>query len=98
MAELGNMNRPLDMIVYQKGGKDYILLNNSARGVMKITTENIDKIDAITKPVKGTAGLTYETIKDLKGVEQLDRLNKDQAVLLVKTGSGALNLQTVPLP
>jgi hypothetical protein len=98
VAELGNMNKPLDMIVYQKGGKDYILLNNSARGVMKITTENIDKIDAITKPVKGTAGLTYETIKELKGVEQLDRLNKDQAVLLVKTGSGALNLQTIPLP
>ncbi len=98
VAELGNMNRPLDMIVYQKNGKDYILLNNSARGIMKITTENIDKIDAITKPVKGTAGLTYETIKELQGVQQLDRLNKDQVVLLVKTGSGALNLQTVPLP
>ncbi len=25
IAELGNRNRPLDMIVYQKDGKDYVL-------------------------------------------------------------------------
>ncbi len=31
VAELGNMNRPLDMIVYQKDGKDFLLMANSAR-------------------------------------------------------------------
>ena len=36
IAELGNRNRPLDMIVYQKDGKDYLLMTNSSRGVMKI--------------------------------------------------------------
>ena len=46
IAELGNMNRPLDMIVYTKDGKDYILMANSARGVMKIPTEGIDKVEA----------------------------------------------------
>src|SRR5439155_4060940 len=35
IAELGNRNRPLDMIVYQKDGKDYILMANSSRGLMK---------------------------------------------------------------
>jgi hypothetical protein len=99
VAELGNRNRPLDMIIYQKAGKDYILLNNSSRGVMKITTENIDKIEGISKPVKTEkAGLTYETISALKGVEQLDKLDQQQALLLVRSGSGALNLQTLPLP
>src|SRR5262249_40430527 len=39
IAELGNRNNPLDMVVYQKGGKDYLLLANSSRGVMKITTD-----------------------------------------------------------
>ena len=39
IAELGNRNRPLDMIVYQKDGKDYLLMANSSRGVMKIPTE-----------------------------------------------------------
>ena len=37
IAELGNRNRPLDMIVYQKDGKDYLLMTNNSRGVMKIT-------------------------------------------------------------
>ncbi len=49
IAELGNMNKPLDMFVYEKGGKNYILMANSKRGVMKITTEGIDKIEAITQ-------------------------------------------------
>jgi len=41
VAELGNRNRPIDMIVYQKGGKDYLLLANSSRGVMKINADEI---------------------------------------------------------
>jgi len=36
VAELGNGNRPLDMIVYTKGGKDYLLMANNKRGVMKV--------------------------------------------------------------
>jgi len=97
IAELGNRNRPLDMVVYQKNGKDYILMANSSRGVMKITTEGIGKIDAITKKIDDKAGLTYETIESLKGVEHLDRLGNEHAVLLMKTNSG-LNLDTIPLP
>src|SRR5262249_48248873 len=68
VGELGNMNRPLDMIVYQKGGKDYLLLANSARGMMKISTENIDKIEGITTRQKKAAGLPYETVASIKGV------------------------------
>lgn len=100
IAELGNRNRPLDMIVYEKDGKNYILIANNNRGVMKVTTEGIDKIDGITAPVKGggTAGLKYETIDSLKGVEQLDKLDKEHALVLIRTGSGELNLETVALP
>jgi len=100
IAELGNRNRPLDMFVYRKGGKDFILLANSSRGMMKITTENIGKIEGITKRIGGggTAGLTYQTIEEIKGVEQLDRLNEENAVVLVRSGSGAANLQIVALP
>ena len=38
IAELGNRNRPLDMIVYEKEGKSYVLMANSARGVMKVSS------------------------------------------------------------
>src|SRR5262245_19467534 len=65
VAELGNRNRPIDMIVYQKGGKDYLLLANSSRGIMKISTDQIEKADSITTPVSGGGkkGQPYETIE-----------------------------------
>jgi hypothetical protein len=68
--------------------------------MMKITTDEVGSIEGITEKIgRGRkAGLTYETIEDLKGVEQLDRLNQDNAVVLVRADSGSANLQTVPLP
>ena len=99
IAELGNRNRPLDMIVYNKGGKDYLLIANNSRGVMKVTTDHIDNIAAIEKKVSSeTAGLTYESIKDLKGVEQLAKVDNGHAIILVKTDAGSYNLQTIDLP
>jgi hypothetical protein len=100
IAELGNRNRPLDMIVYEKDGKDYLLMANSSRGVMKVDVQKIDETHGITDHIKGggTAGLPYDTIKDLKGVVQLDKLDKDHALLLVQSDSGALNLEAVQLP
>jgi hypothetical protein len=99
VAELGNMNVPLDIVAYEKDGKNYLLIANNKRGVMKVNTESIEKQAGITEQVKGggTAGLKYDTIGELKGVEQLDKLGDKQAVLLVRTDSG-LNLQTIALP
>jgi hypothetical protein len=97
IAELGNRNRPLDMIVYEKGGKEYILMANSARGVMKIPTDGLDKAAGITKRVPDKAGVGYETIDNLKNVQRLTKLDKDNALILVSS-DGHLNLETVPLP
>ena len=52
VAELGNGNRPLDMIVYQKGGKDFLLMANSKRGVMKVSLDGVAKAEPITTPIK----------------------------------------------
>src|SRR4051812_26775565 len=82
VAELGNRNRPIDMIVYQKDGKDYLLMANSSRGVMKIATDQIENTSAIQSPVSDKQGLPYETIKDWTGIEQLDRLDDSRAVVL----------------
>lgn len=100
IAELGNRNRPLDMIVYEKGGKDYLLLANSSRGVMKIDASQIESSDSISTPVKdgGTKGVGYETIESWKGIEQLDRLDASHAAVLRKADAGAINLESLPLP
>jgi len=98
VAELGNMNRPLSMIVYNKGGKDYVLMSNSARGMMKIGLDGVDKIEGITSKISKTAGLKYDTINELKGVQKLDAYDKDHAVVLVQQAGGKLDLQTIELP
>ncbi len=100
VAELGNRNQPLDMIVYEKDGKQFLLLANSSRGVMKITTDTLDKQEPLTEAVRdgNTAGIKYDTVADLKDVVQLDKLDDKNAIVLVgKPGSG-FALQTVALP
>jgi len=100
IAELGNRNRPLDMIVYNKDGKDYLLLANSARGIMKINTDGIEAAGSIEEPVRdgGTKGQSYETIKEWTGVEHLDKLDEKNAVVIRKAEGGPVTLESLPLP
>lgn len=98
LAELGNRNRPLDMFVYQKDGKDFLLLSNTARGVMKISTEDVEREEGITERIQGKAGQAYDTIESLQGVEQMDKLNAKHAALIARGDNGSLNLQTIELP
>jgi hypothetical protein len=97
IAELGNRNRPLDMIVYSKGGANYILMNNSSRGVMKIKGDNLEGYEAITKQTDIT-GVPYETLADLKGVDHLSRLDDGHALILVKQANGSMDLKPLALP
>jgi hypothetical protein len=97
VAELGNRNTPLDMVVYNKGGKDYLLMINDSRGVMKIDLSKVGTIDGITAKVNNKAGLPYETIDAMKGVVQMSKLDAGHAVILTKAGN-AFNLDTIELP
>ena len=96
IAELGNRNKPIDMIVYAKGGKHYILMANSSRGVMKLTADNLETYQPITKQTE-TSGVPYETIAGLKGVQHLDKYDDANALVLMGD-AGSLDLRTVPLP
>ncbi len=97
VAELGNQNKPLDVFPYTKDKKTYLLMANSKRGVMKVSLENIDKVESIVARVNGTAGLKYETIDALKGVEQIDKMGDKHAVLLIK-GAEGYEVKTIELP
>lgn len=96
IAELGNRNRPLDMIAYNKDGNEYILMANSSRGVMKLKAAGLDKYESITAQTD-IRGVPYETIASLKGVQQLDKLDEGHALIVVDDG-GSLDLRTVALP
>ena len=99
VAELGNRNRPLDMISYSTKEGEFLLLSNSARGVMKIETKGLGQNSGLTERVSGggKAGQAYSTVESLNGVVQMDKLNDGHAVVLLEQ-NGKLNLKTVVLP
>jgi hypothetical protein len=98
LAELGNRNTPLDMFIYSKDGKDYVLMANDRRGVMKISTDDLGRSEGITERVPDKAGQEFTTIEELKNVVHLDRLNEENAVVLVQDQDGNSKLQTIALP
>jgi hypothetical protein len=98
IAELGAGNRPLDMLLYKKDGREFLLMSNNSRGVMKIPTANFGAAAPITARVTSeTAGIAYETIASMKGVEQMDMLDAQRSIVLTRA-NGALNLSAVALP
>lgn len=100
IAELGNRNRPLDMIVYEKDGQSYLLITNSARGVMKMKTSTIANQAEVTDKVDGggTAGLPFEKVESLTGIVQLAKLNDQFGIILSETDNQSLKLTTIQLP
>ena len=90
VAELGNMNRPLDMILYKKDGKDFLLMSNNSRGVMKISAAEIATAAPITTPVETpTGGVGYQTVASMQGIEQLDLLDAQNSIVIARTNGGA---------
>jgi hypothetical protein len=98
IAEFGAGNQPLDMILYKKGGQDFILMSNSRHGVLKISTAPFASAAAITTPVKGTGGVAFERIATMTGVEQLDLLDAERTIVITLGQDGRRNLSAVILP
>jgi hypothetical protein len=95
IAELGNRNRPLDMIIYTKAGRNYLMMANSSRGVMKMSADGLDSYESITAQTE-KAGVPYETISALTGVQQLAKVDDNTAVIIAGDGA-SLDLRTIPL-
>jgi hypothetical protein len=97
IANLGEGNRPIDMISYTKDGNRYFLMANSSLGVTKLSADNLGHLRAITTPTEGPAGIHIERIRSLQGVEHLTKLDDSTALLLVVDGNGK-DLRTMALP
>ena len=116
MIELGSGNRPLDMFVYQKGGKSYVLANTFRfhhkrrafgpspywtvkfeqgllSGAQQINETAIRRLKGNYQPATDRIQL----VADYHGVVQMDRLNRDRAVVL-RDGDDGMSLDVLPLP
>jgi hypothetical protein len=99
IADLGAGNQPLDMVPYKKDGHDYILIANSAFGVVKLKADNLEKYPAISEPtVTDVAGVPYDKIGSLTNVRHIARMDDSNVLLLVRPGTGPVNLTTIALP
>jgi hypothetical protein len=110
IADLGMGNQPLDMVPYKKDGHNYILIANSALGVLKLKADNLESYPAIAEPTQtNVAGVPYDKISNLTNVEHLAQI--DDSNVLVVTGKpgagpaynpgpsvGPINLTTIALP
>jgi len=99
LAELGGGNRPQDMIAFERDGKRFVLIANSNRGVMRMSASDIDRsqplVTAATRdnPIAGTPYVPLP----IQGVMQLDLLNPDTIVMVVRNiEDGSVNLESAP--
>jgi hypothetical protein len=98
IGEFGAGSRPIDMILYKKDGKDFLLMSNTNRGVMKIPTAGFATAAPITTPVTSeTGGVPFEKVAAMTGVVQLDLLDATHSIVLTGNNS-AVNLRAVELP
>lgn len=99
VAELGSGNSPLDMISFEKEGKQFFLMSNSNRPVMRIKYDNIANYkDSMTEAVEEFAvaeGVAYDNLP-MVNVLQMDNLNQETVVYLQRTSNGDLVLRSRP--
>ena len=97
VAELGGGNRPIDMIRYEKEGKEWILVANNNRTLMRLDPQEIARAPEMTTPVTQAfqpAGVGYLPVAST-GVMQIEDFGPEHiAVMQRDTESGAVNIVT----
>ncbi len=93
VAELGNTNQPLDMVSFLQDGQEYLLVANSAHGLVKIACREIDGQPPLTEP-KQPVGVPRET-KDLQGIRRLANLGASHVLVLQSDNAARQHLRSL---
>ena len=93
VAELGAVNQPLDMVSFVQDGEEYLLVANSAHGLVKIACRDIDSQPALTEPQQ-PVGVPRET-KDLQGIRRLANLGATHVLVLQSDDEGRQHLRSL---
>lgn len=99
IAELGFGNIPTDIVAYEKGGEDYVLMVNNRRGTMKFKGSDIvaaQKGEGITTAVEARTGVEDHTVPIGHLAQIADFDARHIAVLGRSMDNGSLYLRTVP--
>jgi hypothetical protein len=93
VAELGAMNQPIDMVSFEHGGEEHLLVANSTHGLIKIACRDIDDQPALTEP-QGPIGVPRE-VEDLQGITRLANLNGSFVLALQSDRDGGQHLRSL---
>jgi hypothetical protein len=93
VAELGAVNQPLDMVSYRYDGAEYLLVANSAHGLVKIACADIDVQTPLTEPTE-PVGVARKT-EELLGVRRLANLNDGYVLALQVDDAGHHHLRSL---
>ena len=95
VAELGGGSRPVDMIRYQREGKEWVLIANSARTLMRLDPEEIARAPEMTKAVDHAfqpAGVGYLPVASAGVMHLVDFGPEMVAVLMRDIDTGAVKV------
>lgn len=100
LGEFGSGNMPIDIIAYQKKGKEYLLMSNSSKALIRVNPNEIPKYaKGITEPMADgqyTTGLQHDVLSKV-GVTQIDNYNSEHVLFLQRMPNGKLNLVAYPI-
>lgn len=97
LGEFGFGNMPIDIITYKQGDKEFILMSNTSKALIKIDPMDIPKIEkGLTEPLKDgeyAVGLPHSVLSRV-GITHIDNLNDSHILTLQRMPNGDLNLTT----
>ncbi|HEX3647760.1 MAG TPA: hypothetical protein VHV49_04990 [Pseudonocardiaceae bacterium] len=93
VAELGSHNQPLDMVSYVDDGDEYLLVANTAHGLVKIACRDIDTQTPLTEPTE-PVGVARKT-EELRGVRRLANLDTGFVLALQADDEGRQHLRSL---
>lgn len=96
-AELGSNNRPIDIVSFERGGQQHIILSNSNRSAMRFNPQDLVKQETLKEPLEArfeSRGAPYVQLP-LVQVLQLDNLNEDNLAIIERSANGALNFRSL---
>jgi hypothetical protein len=94
VAELGGGSQPVDMVQYEANGKQWIMIANNNRTLMRLDPEEIAKAPGLTKAVDAafvSAGVGYLSVAS-SGVMHIADAGDAIAVLMRDTETGSVKV------
>jgi hypothetical protein len=85
VAELGAGNRPLDILAYNDGSDEFVLVANSRHPLMKIDAATFAGAEALVPPTEET-GVPFQALSQA-GVQRMGERG-DHIVMLQRTDAG----------